>query len=1046
MSAKGCTLLAFAAGWILQISSPTGQDQLTMIQVLYFLFVLSGAAGLIYESIWTRYLGLFVGHDAYAQIIVLTIFLGGMSAGAMVVSRWSTRLKAPLYGYVAVEFVVGAIGLVFHDVFGATTSWAYQAIYPSLAGSLGLTVAKWLIAGTLILPQSILLGTTFPLMSAGVLRLQRGSPGRKLSMLYFSNSLGAAVGVLVAGFYLVELAGLPGTLLAAAMLNLAIAAATMCLIVWGRSRAPEAVPSRAASPAMAKPAADQPNLKLERLLLFTSLGTAVASFIYEIDWIRMLALVLGSATHSFELMLSAFILGLAFGAWWIRKRADRLKNPVRTLGLVQWTMGLLALATLPLYVYSFEWIGALVFTFTRSDAGYNGFNIARYALCLVIMFPATFCAGMTLPLITRTLMVNGSGERAVGAVYAWNTLGSIIGVVLGGLVLLPLVGLKPMLMVGAALDMGIGLLLLTRSTPRARYSKRLALATAFGSIAILAFVGTGIRLDEHLLASGVYRSGVIMKPELRDFEFYRDGRTSTVTVSRVKSTGKLSLATNGKTDASLTPAWFESCDVQKPLVPLQNDAATQALVPLVTLAHMPQARTAAMIGQGSGMSSHLLLSSPHLKELVTIEIEPQMIAGSRKFYPANRRVFDDPRSKVVIDDAKSHFASEQRRYDVIISEPSNPWVSGVSGLFTTEFYGRVKRYLTEDGVFGQWLQAYELDDQLIISVLAGLHQNFRSYEIYLAPTTDLLVVASNRATLPKPDWSVFGTPMLQKDLCRFIPITPAALDALHLVGRNELEPLLAPLGQPNSDYYPVLDLGAERKRFRHDAAVGFRGLSAEWFNLLASLDGRRLGPGGDHQLTFPENPRALARATGALMRANIRMDSVNDQLAPYVQQAIFQWQSWQGLAASSQAPSDWEMWLDQAKRVDYFRNSGLAGTVDEQFYGSMYRVLDRHRAPAQVRDVVQFRHGIAGWNFAQAAEAGARLMPRASDPRPLILGDELRDGLVLARLHLRDVAGARQALDSLARFSRRSPTDLRSQLLRSYVTAAEKVQPVAMGN
>jgi len=117
-----------------------------MIKVLYFLFVLSGAAGLIYESIWTRYLGLFVGHDAYAQIIVLVIFLGGMSAGAMVVSRWTTRLKEPLYGYVAVELVVGCIGLVFHDVFRLTTGWAYHAIYPHLAGSWALTAAKWGIA------------------------------------------------------------------------------------------------------------------------------------------------------------------------------------------------------------------------------------------------------------------------------------------------------------------------------------------------------------------------------------------------------------------------------------------------------------------------------------------------------------------------------------------------------------------------------------------------------------------------------------------------------------------------------------------------------------------------------------------------------------------------------------------------------------------------------------------------------------------------------------------------------------------------------------
>jgi spermidine synthase len=158
-----------------------------MIRALYFLFVLSGAAGLIYESTWTRYLGLFVGHDAYAQIIVLVIFLGGMSTGAMAVSRWSARLKEPLSGYVAIELVVGCIGLVFHDAFQATTGWAYHTVYPPLAGSWALIAAKWSIAAALILPQSVLLGATFPLMSAGVLRLQPVRPGRKLAILYFSG-------------------------------------------------------------------------------------------------------------------------------------------------------------------------------------------------------------------------------------------------------------------------------------------------------------------------------------------------------------------------------------------------------------------------------------------------------------------------------------------------------------------------------------------------------------------------------------------------------------------------------------------------------------------------------------------------------------------------------------------------------------------------------------------------------------------------------------------------------------------------------------------
>jgi hypothetical protein len=586
------------------------------------------------------------------------------------------------------------------------------------------------------------------------------------------------------------------------------------------------------------------------------------------------------------------------------------------------------------------------------------------------------------------------------------------------------------------------LLLMARSEGPSRQSRRLVFATGTAAVTFLVLVGAGLRLDERVLASGVYRSGVILASKQRQMQFYRDGRTATVSVSRLRPSGLISRATNGKPDASLNPAWYQGCDSVRTLSPLLHDAATQTLVPLVPLAYAPRARTAAIIGQGSGMSSHLLLGNPNLKELVTVEIEPEMIAGSRLFYPANRRSFDDPRSKIVIDDAKSYFASEQHRYDLIISEPSNPWVSGVSGLFTTEFYSRIRGYLTEDGVFGQWLQVYELDDPLVLSVLAGIHQNFRSYEIYLAPNSDLVVVASNRATMASPDWSVFGYPALRKDLCNFIPLTPTVLEGLHLAGRAELEPLLATMAQPNSDYYPVLDLGAERRRFRQDHAVGFQGLSAQWFNLLASLSGRRTAPALDLLAGLPENPRVRARAVGALLRSGARI-TLPDDAPPATQQDLFEWRAWQSMAVTAEPPVNWDIWLQQANRADFLRNAGTAGFTDQQFYAGLDRFMDRYRAPESVRDVVKFRRGLASWNFAEAAAAGQRLLAFAGSDRPWIPADELRDGLVMARLHLRDPRGARQVLEGLFRFSRRPATDLRSQLLTAYVQTAERRQSVA---
>ncbi|HKO15184.1 MAG TPA: fused MFS/spermidine synthase, partial [Gemmatimonadaceae bacterium] len=195
-----------------------------MLLALALAFILSGAAGLIYESIWSRYLSLFVGHSAYAQIIVLVIFLGGMSLGALLAGGRSERLHHPLLWYAGVEATAGLIGFIFDPLYRVAARLAYDHLFPALAGGAAVIVVKWALAALLILPQSVLLGATFPLVTAGAIRRARGIPGRILGTFYFANSLGAAAGVLLAGFVLIGRVGLPGTLAAAAALNVVVAA------------------------------------------------------------------------------------------------------------------------------------------------------------------------------------------------------------------------------------------------------------------------------------------------------------------------------------------------------------------------------------------------------------------------------------------------------------------------------------------------------------------------------------------------------------------------------------------------------------------------------------------------------------------------------------------------------------------------------------------------------------------------------------------------------------------------------------------------------
>lgn len=1020
--------------------------------LLYTVFVLSGVAGLIYESIWSHYLGLFVGHGAYAQVIVLAIFLGGMAVGALIVGERSERVREPLLWYAAAELAVGIYGLAFHDLFLAATTFAYEAVFPAVHGGALLVGAKWLIAGALIVPPSIVLGTTFPLMSAGIIRRAPRAPGRVLALLYFANSLGGSAGGLIAGFYLIGFAGLPGTVLTAAMLNFAVAgavylgvralpaatgrAATKSTGVQpdGAATEPVAVPEAtfAARAAAEDLAAAPSSAWLWRLLLAVSFGTAVASFIYEIAWIRMLSLVLGSATHSFELMLSAFILGIAVGALWIHRRADSFREPLRVLGVLQLAMGLAALATLPIYAGSFEWTADLLAALRRSDGGYRLFNLARYGVSLAVMFPAAFFAGTTLPLITKILIGAGHGERSIGAVYGFNTLGSIAGVGLAGLVLLPLTGVEMLLVIGAGLDMALGVAILGRSGSRIVALRRAGLAGALAATAVLVVVLAG-RIDRVQLTGGVFRTGVVSAPGSREILFYKDGRTATVAAARFRVDSSIVLVTNGKPDASLGPEWFRDPRPDEPPAPLAGDDATQTMLALLTLAHAPQARTAAVIGQGSGMSSHFLLGSPALERLTTIEIEPEMIEGSRVFYPANHRVFDDPRSEIVIDDAKSFFAAARRRYDLILSEPSNPWVSGVSGLFTDEFYQRIRDYLTDDGVLGQWLHLYEISDGLVLSVLAAVHRNFADYVLYVVDNSDILIVATAGDRVSAPDWRVFHHPAIAADLRRAPPVAAEHLEAMRLLDRATLAPLLDGWGQANSDFFPVLDLGAERARFRNDFALGFIGLLTARFDFAAALSGRRVGFGTQREPPV-RVPRVRARALGAALRAPAPMDAA--AVDPGLAAARYRLARLRASLNAPEPPTDWLHWLQDVVAVEHDLHGGTAGVADEAFYARVESFAARHAAPAAVNAAVSFLHGLAAWDFPRVLAASEPLLEAADRGTHWLPPDLLLDGTVTAHLATGDRTAARAAYDRLAPRVARSPDNLRRRLMEAYLNGA----------
>lgn len=791
--------------------------------VFIALFIVSGFAGLIYQSVWSHYLGLMLGHAAYAQSLVLAIFMGGMAYGSYLASKRGSDIRDLIFAYAIIEGLIGILGLAFHPIFTWASALAQTHILPALGeGSLGI-VYQWVSAALLIAPQCLLLGATFPLLSSALLRLKPDSDGEVLGGLYFANSIGAAFGALTTGFVLLALVGMPGSIFTAGLLNILVALfAGLASRAAPAQRVIETAADDDDEPAdnlIESSQSHSPRGALARRLLFLTGVSGATSFVYEIGWVRLLNQVFGTTLHGFELMLSAFILGLAFGGLSIRNRSRRglIVDPLLSSGRAQIYMGVAALLSIPIFTQSFDWVGFLMRVLARTDEGYALFSLGTGVISALVMFPAAFFAGMTLPLFTMALLRRGAGERAIGRIYAANTLGSIAGVLLTVHLLIPLVGVRFAITLGALIDIVIGFYLLSlakETHSRSRFIIRGAVAAALTLSLIFG------ALSPYQQTSGVFRTGVSKKDaESMTIPFLRDGKTATVAVTH-DAHGLASITTNGKPDAAMTLS-LESPN-------RSSDESTMIMLGLAPLVFHPSPDRVAFIGWGSGLSTHTVLGSQRPKAVETIEIEPAMYEGAKHFGERVARAYDDPRSRVHFDDARTYFARGSKRFDVIVSEPSNPWVSGVASLFTVEFYEFLYKHLEEDGLLVQWLHAYELTDGLLATMVAALLEIFPNTELYLSNDGDLIFISRMPAGERfMSDAAILESEALRLEAGRVALGTLAEIQLRYAGGAEILRSYVGFYGAlPHSDFYPAVSLEAPKARFRGERASLLHSLAA----------------------------------------------------------------------------------------------------------------------------------------------------------------------------------------------------------------------------
>ncbi|HNY32697.1 MAG TPA: fused MFS/spermidine synthase [Fibrobacteria bacterium] len=772
------------------------------------LFVLSGIAGLVHETVWARYLGIILGHSAYGQILTLMVYMGGIGLGSALAGKFIHRFANPLKAYVLVELGIGIGGFVFHHEFLALRGWLLDSGILVGASETSATLASVGVGVILTLPFALLIGMTYPLATSYFIRTQKDAGEDSVARLYFGNSLGAAFGAILNSYFLIPHLGTAGALMVAGGLNTGVAA-----LAWLAHRsqkpetpapAPAAKPAKASSATPAATAAPAPAANaVPKLLLASALVTGLSSFFYEIGWIRYLALLLGSSTHAFDLMVSAFILGLAGGAWTVHK------NPhwdlTKTLIVAQICMAGAAVIGVVAYEPIFRAANELNQIFQRTPRAYPFFTFARYLFCLIVMLPASWFAGMTLPVICRHLLSNGHNESVTGKVYAWNTLGAIIGAAIAGLTLLPLIGPFRLVGLGAAIDLGLAFLLAIRLLPK-RYPSIVALA----SVCLILVAWSLVQKPKsNIITAGIFRGYSKFRTHLSDSLVH--GRTASIHVNRDHD--QIVISTNGKPDASLFLTGPK---------PGPTDAMTQSMLGWIGRSYVTGSFRAAMIGMGSGQSANTVLQDSRCVSLDLIEIEPAVFDLARWFYPANRLVYDDPRSKVHFQDARIFFARQENPYDLIISEPSNPWVSGVASLFTDEFYVEMRRRLSNSGVLVQWFHTYETNDRIVLSILKTIRNNFDHVAVLSLPNPyDFYVVASPSPLNPKPE--LLGTIDSSYLQINFLARSDlgGGLEILH----NEAIDLAASESPINSEFHPFVDVQAEQAFFLYTRS-----------NFLAELD------------------------------------------------------------------------------------------------------------------------------------------------------------------------------------------------------------------
>ena len=756
------------------------------------LFFCSGATALVYEVIWSKFLSQMFGSTIYAQTVVLAAFMGGLALGNKLFGRWADRLQQPVRTYGYLEIVIGLYAFFF-----PTLDSLADRLFVSVGSGIAqhtalLLVFKGGLSAALLLGPTILMGGTLPLLAAWLQHFTSDA-GRRSARFYSVNSLGAVAGSALAGFWLVQNLGMVSSLQVTAMVNLFIGATAIVLSGKFQLTAPVVNTAPAVEPEIISP-------DTLRWTGFIVALTGAVSMGLEVLASRSLAMIFGSSLQSFAIVLMAFILGIGLGSAWIAspRRRNYASEKIIVLALC------LAAVWVTLLVFNIErWVDVYRILRTglgRTSMGYVFHEFMTAGLSLVIFGLPAACIGSVLPLIIRVVSQKSPAlGLKVGSLLTWNTLGAVVGTLLTGFVLMPLVGVRN----------GFGVLALTLTLAAAvfawRCQWRVGMAVSVGAvvfaISLFAFGGEDWR---YVISSGAFRARELefdpelmsMRKQLVRIIFYEDGPDATVSVEdsqKPNSINERGLRVNGKTDASS-----------------RGDLCTQLLVSHLPMIARPGAKDVFIFGLGSGISAGALQSYPVDRITIAENCEP-VIKASQFFDNWNRNILNDTRVHLWREDARTVLKIDPQLYDVIIAQPSNPWTAGIGSVFSREFYQISASRLKSGGIMAQWFHVYEMHDGIVELVLRTFGSVFPCIEIWDPGGGDIVMLGSMQPWQSNPDVfrKSFSLSGVKSDMAMIGIQSPEELLARQLASQRTAF-AIAGAGPVQSDLFPILEYAAPR--------------------------------------------------------------------------------------------------------------------------------------------------------------------------------------------------------------------------------------------